>query len=307
MKIICIINLKGGVAKTISAINIAYTLAEKHGKRVLLIDNDKQGNTSKFFGVHSYEKPSIADVLTKRDPNTLLAALGFTHIGGLRGEKYDNLHILPANMNLLAADREILIDASRPQQTRLKKVLEAHERAGYTYDYAVIDCAPDLNMSVINALVAAHDVLIPIKVDKFAFDGIDTLLEQIDEVKEFNPALRVVGGFITMYSRNNVNMQGVEALSKKVGLPMFSTVIRNTVKVNETTYAGVPLAVYAPKSTAARDYEALVEEYLTPICAITNPKNLRYGHSACENCGSCKGVTESITNTRNEGEGNHEH
>jgi len=256
MKVICIINLKGGVAKTISAINIAYTLAEKRGKRVLLIDNDKQGNTSKFFGVHDYEKPSLAEVLTGQLPQ------GDTLFNTLQCTKYDNLHVLPANMNLLHADRSILIDASKPQQTRLHKALGTMERAGYSYDFAVIDCAPDLNMSVINAIVAAHHVLIPIKIDKFAFDGIDTLLQQIEEMRDFNPGLRVLGGFVTMYSRNNVNLQGVEVLSEKAGLPMFTTAIRNTVKVSETTYAGLPLAIYAPKSTAARDYDALVDEYL---------------------------------------------
>jgi len=252
MKVICKINLKGGVAKTIGAINFAYTLAEKHGKRVLLIDNDKQGNTSKFFGVHDYEKPTISDVLIERDAGGVL-------VSAVQPTAYKNLRVLPANMNLLAADRQILIDASRPQQTRLKKAFSSLDNFA---DYCVIDCAPDLNMSVINALVAAHDVMIPIKVDKFAFDGIDALLEQIDELRDFNPVLRVVGGYVTMYSRNNVNLQGVEALSEKAGLPMFETVIRSTIKVSETTYTGLPLAEYSPKCTAAKDYEALVDEYL---------------------------------------------
>jgi len=258
MKVICFINVKGGVAKTTSTINFAYTLAEKRGKRVLLVDNDKQGNTSKFFGVHDYEKPSIADVLTERgDLRDILAE-------AVQRTKYNNLRVLPANMNLLAADRQILIDASRPQQTRLAKALKNYDGVvdEHTPEYVIIDCAPDLNMSVVNALVAAHDVLIPIKVDKFAFDGIDTLLEQIDELREFNPALRVVGGFVTMYSKNNVNLQGIEALNEKAGLSMFETVIRSTVKVSETTYAGLPLAAYAPKCTAAKDYDALVNEYL---------------------------------------------
>ncbi|MCL2703877.1 MAG: ParA family protein [Defluviitaleaceae bacterium] len=250
MKILCVINFKGGVAKTISAINIAHTLNTKHGKRVLLVDCDKQGNTSKFFGKHGYEGNSIADVLLSGDVENVLIRIKHTTPA---------LDLIPANMNLLHADRQILIDASRPQQTRLKKAIQGLESL---YDFAIIDCAPDLNMSVINALVATHDVLIPIKVDKFAFDGIDTLLEQIEEIKEFNPALRVVGGFVTMYARNNVNLQGVEALSEKAGLPMFETVIRKTVKVDETTYTGLPLAEYAPKCTAAKDYAALVDEYL---------------------------------------------
>jgi len=253
MKVICIINLKGGVAKTISAINIACVLAEQYGKRVLLIDNDKQGNTSKFFGLHNYDDLSIADVLISKDTNTLLSVLKHT--------PYDNLHLLPANMNLLRANKEILLDVSRPQQTRLKKALRAMDNAGYKYDYVVIDNAPDLNMSDINALVAANDVLIPIKIDKFAFDGLDQLREQVEDTREFNEDIRIAGCFITMYAQNNVNVQGHEVI-QNVGLPIFKTVVRRTAKVDETTFAGLPLLAYSKNCTAAKDYEALVAEYL---------------------------------------------
>ena len=261
MKVICCINLKGGVAKTISAINIAYALYKTHGARVLLIDNDKQGNTSKFFGKHDYESPSIADVLTSKDLNTIAGAVVSTFCVDL--DNYDNMtsgvHLLPANMNLLRANKEILLDVTRPQQTRLKKALR---EVAHIYDYAVIDNAPDMNMSDINALVAADYVLIPIKVDRFAFDGLEQLQEKIDEAREFNERLRIAGGFITMFQRNNVNLQGVEHLAKNSGLRMFKTVIRKTVKVDETTFAGLPLAKYAENCTAARDYESLVNEYL---------------------------------------------
>ena len=274
MKVICIINLKGGVAKTISAINIAHILATKHGKQVLLIDNDKQGNTSKFFGLHSYENLSFADVLTSKDPDTILKAIKITEYNDYESGYY--LHVLPANMNLLHADRQILIDTGRPQQTRLKKALQVLIDTNASYDYVVIDNAPDLNMSVVNAIVAANDILIPIKVDKFAFDGLDQLLEQVEELREFNPNLRIAGGFITMYSKNNVNIQGVEVLGEKKGLPMFETVIRNTVKVNETTYTGEPITAYAPKSTAAKDYDALVDEYLRVSERAKDARSARY-------------------------------
>jgi len=264
MKVLCIINLKGGVAKTISAVNISHILATKHGKRVLLIDNDKQGNTSKFFKMHDYADPSLADVLTSKDPSMLQKTIKHT--------EYDTLHVLPANMNLLRADKEILLDVSRPQQTRLKKALQTMERGGNAYDYVVIDCAPDLNMSVINAFVAAGDVLIPIKVDRFAFDGLDQLQEQIKETREFNPTLCIAGGFITMYTRNNVNIQGKQYLEQSAGIPMFKTVIRKTVKVDETTFAGVPLLRYARNSTAARDYDALVSEYLQNVADSSTNK-----------------------------------
>jgi chromosome partitioning protein len=151
------------------------------------------------------------------------------------------------------------MDCTRPQQTRLKKALL--EVAG-DYDFTIIDNAPDLSMSIINALVATDDVLIPIKVDSFAFDGVAQILEQIAEVREFNPVLRVAGGFITIYQRNNVNTQGETFLQQYEGLPMFGTVIRKTVAIDETTFTGKPIMEYSKRSTAAMDYVSLVEEYL---------------------------------------------
>lgn len=251
MKTISIINLKGGVAKTISAINIAYTLVATYGKRVLLIDNDKQGNTSKFFNMHSYEEVGIADLMTEK---------GLDVKSVIKNTEYEGLDLITANMNLLRANKEVLLDASRPQQTRLRKYLKEIEQE---YDYCIIDNAPDINMSVINALVASNDVLVPIKVDKFAFDGLEQLLEQIEDIQEFNEDLKLKGCFITMYQRNNINIQGSEWLNENTGYPIFKSHIRKTVKVDETTFAGKPLLDYAKTSTATKDYEALVAEYLS--------------------------------------------
>ena len=251
MKIISIINLKGGVGKTISAINIAYVLVAVHGARVLLIDNDKQGNVSKFFNIYSYEQPSIADALTIK---------GYELQQAITATEYESLHVVPANMNLLNANKEILLDMSRPQQTRLKKALNA---VADQYDYCIIDNAPDINMSVINALVASRDVLVPIKVDKFAFDGLQQLAEQIKDMQEFNPGLRLTGCFITMEMRHNVNMQGAKWLEDETEYPLFRTGIRKTVKIDETTFSGKPIMEYAKNSTAARDYIKLVSEYLS--------------------------------------------
>ena len=251
MTVITFINLKGGVAKTISSTNFAYILNAVHGKRVLLIDNDKQGNTSKFFGLHSYDHKSLADLLTVR-------GLGIRDV--IRNTEYSGLDVIPANMNLLRADKEILMDSSRPQQTRLVKALKDIEG---DYDYVIIDNAPDLNMSVMNALVAADEVMIPIKVDKFAFDGLEILQEQIEDIKEFNPNIRIAGCFVTMFQKNDVNLQGEEYLKSNLGLNVFDTVVRRTEKrVDESTFAGTPLQIYSPRSGAARDYKALVAEYL---------------------------------------------
>ncbi|QXE20430.1 ParA family protein [Clostridium sp. 001] len=169
MKVISLINLKGGVGKTISSINIACILASK-GNSVLIIDNDKQGNTSKFFNVHDYDEPGISEVLTIKD---------FDIKRVIKNTKYSGLDVVQANMTLLRANKEILMDVSRPQQTRLKRALKKIE---YKYDYCIIDNAPDINMSIINALVASDDVLVPIKVDKFAFDGLEPDLRTVKRI-----------------------------------------------------------------------------------------------------------------------------
>lgn len=249
MTTINILNLKGGVGKTISAINIAFILAAVHGKRVLLVDNDKQGNTTKYFGLHSYDLPSIADVLTVKNID----------VGSvIRPSGYDRLDILPANMSLLKANKEILMDCVRPQQTRLQNALSAI--AGQ-YDYCVIDNAPDINMSVINALVMADDVIVPVKIDKFAFDGLDELLEQLDGVREQNPKLYFSGCLITGYYKGELCTQGREWLESIEKYKLFKTYIRRTEKVDQSTYAA-PLYLFSRYCGASKDYLAFVEEYL---------------------------------------------
>ena len=138
MKTISVINLKGGVAKTLTAGSMAHILATIHGKRVLLIDNDKQGNTSKTFGVHSYDDKSVSDVLTARrlDPWEVI-----------KKTRFDMIDVMPANMSLIRANLEVMLDTSaRPQQTRLRDALNTIAAENF-YDFCIIDNAPDINMS----------------------------------------------------------------------------------------------------------------------------------------------------------------
>ncbi|WP_017416793.1 ParA family protein [Clostridium tunisiense] len=251
MKTISVINLKGGVAKTISSANIAHILSEVHGFRVLIIDNDKQGNVSKLFSRHSYEHKGTETIMTQR--NIDVAEV-------IQTTQYEKLDIIAANMNLLKANLEVLLDQSRQQQTRFKKVLESLES---DYDFCIIDNAPDINISTINALVASTDVLIPIKVDDFAFDGLSELKEQIENTKEdLNPNLTFKGCFVTQYVKNDVNLQGEEWLNSQNEYPMFKTHIRRTDKVDESTFAKMPILEYSKRCGAAKDYLELVEEYL---------------------------------------------
>jgi len=257
MRILNICNLKGGVAKTTTTINLAYSLATEHNKRVLIIDNDKQGSASNFFEAHSYEKPSIADVLM----NTKRAGEVIQHT------EYRNLDIIPANMNLLRAEQKILTDTETPQQTRLKNALV--EVSTY-YDYCIIDNAPDAGMGTLNALVAGDDVIIPIKIDRMTFDGVDIMLDVISQVKaSFNERLAFQGCVITFFRGNDVNKQGAELLKNDAKYKLFQSRIYWTAKVDEASFGRVSVMEYSPRSWAARGYKKLAAEYMTMIGAVS--------------------------------------
>lgn len=252
MQTISIISLKGGVAKTTTAINMAYTLAEVHNKKILLIDNDKQGNASKAFNLYDAEdKNTIARVMLERN-------LDISEI--IKKTSYKNIDIITANMDLLDANLRTIVDTGRQQQTRFKKALAA---VAGGYDFCIIDNAPDINMSIINALVMSNDVIVPIFMDQYSFDGLDVLLEQISQVQEdFNENLFFAGCLVTQYQNNDVNNQGVKWLfDHKV--PTFKQWIRRTEKkVSESTFAKMPLVEYSVRCGAAQDYKKFVLEYL---------------------------------------------
>ena len=267
MRVISIINLKGGVAKTTTTVNMAYLLA-KRGYKVLLVDNDKQGNASKAFGLYDPEDhDNVARVMLEAVPLIDLAA----------STQYKNLDIVPANMDLLEANLRVIADVSRPQQTRIKKAIskksierelqgEETTSAAEEYDFIIFDNAPDVNMSIINALVVSDDVIVPVEIDQYSFDGLDILLEQITAVKEdFNPALSFRGCLITKYrQREEVQAQGAEVLKERCNV--FSTKIRRTEdKPKESTFAKIPLVEYSVRCGASQDYKKFVTEYLEMI------------------------------------------
>lgn len=267
MQTISIISLKGGVAKTTTAVNMAYTLAAVHNKKVLIIDNDKQGNTSKAFKRYDTEDTNtIARVMLQRNVDVSEV---------IKSTDYEGIDIITANMDLLEANLRTVVDTGRQQQTRFKKALENAKvidrgwaKFDYlplteAYDYCIIDNAPDINMSIINALVMSNDVIVPIFMDQYSFDGLDILLDQIAQVQEdFNENLKFAGCLITQYQNNDVNNQGIEWL-KAHDIPIFKQQIRRTEKkVSESTFAKMPLVEYSVRCGAAQDYKKFVLEYL---------------------------------------------
>lgn len=252
MQTISIISLKGGVAKTTTAVNMAYILAAVHKKKVLFIDNDKQGNASKAFDRYDTEdKNTIARAMLERN-------LEVSEI--IKKTNYESIDIITANMDLLEANLRTVVDTGRQQQTRFKKVLVAIEK---DYDFCIIDNAPDINMSIINALVMTNDVIMPIFMDQYSFDGLNILLEQIAQVQEdFNETLNFSGCLVTQYQNNDVNNLNIEKLQAR-GLPMYAQKIRRTEKkVSESTFEKKPLVEYSVRCGAAQDYKKFVVEYL---------------------------------------------
>lgn len=255
MRVLSVINLKGGVAKTISTLAIAHILAEHYGFKVLLVDNDKQGDSSRGLRRRSEEGAGIAEIMTERKPDVHRL---------IRHTDFGNLDIITANMRLLKANLEVMLDQTRPQQTRLKKALDT---VSDKYDFCVIDNAPDINISTINALVASDDVLVPLEIDDNTTEGLEELVEQIETTKEcLNQGLNLQGCFITKYDKQNAaHQQGAELLIMSGKYPMFQTKIRASKKVSESTFARMPIPVYSKYSAAAKDYYQLVCEYLDKI------------------------------------------
>lgn len=248
MVTITIINLKGGVGKSVTTCNLAAELAAA-GKTVLVTDLDKQANTTKFFRGLDYDRASVADLLTgDRFASAALIETELPSVG-----------LLPANMRLLKANRQVLLDTTEPQQTRLRDQLA---QIAADWDVALLDCPPDLDMGSINALCAADWVIVPVDCDEWATDGLREILDQMERIRMYyNPRLRLMGVLVTKYQRTRYARRAVEELAA-MQLPVFRAVIRQCTAVKEAKCLHKPLREYKPKCTAAQDYADLAREVL---------------------------------------------
>ncbi len=248
---IAVINLKGGVGKSVTTCNLAAQLAAEQYS-VLVVDVDKQGNTSKFFKRCDYEQPSLAEVL-----------LGSAWASdAIVDTSLPCVDLLPADMRMLKANRNILMDVTEPQQYRLRDALR---KVAANYCYCLMDCPPDLDMGSINALCAADWVIIPVDCDEWACDGMAEILDQIARVQMYyNPHLKILGVLLTKY-RNTKYADGVITHLAQMGVPLLHTAIRYTVRVSEAKSAHLPLRAYKQNCTAALDYADLAREIIEKV------------------------------------------
>ena len=248
MKKVSIFNIKGGVAKTTSTANLGACLSQQN-KKVLLVDLDPQSNLTKLFKAYSMDDLSISDILLDKD-------LDIHKV--IRKTDFENIEIIPSNVTLAFTEKKILLDVNRSQQNRLVKALL---KLNDEYDYCLIDCPPSLNMITVNALCASNEVFVPIKIDKFALDGLEYLLDSIEEIKEeFNHNLNFRGCFITMDSATTVNKVIKQELKKLLGDKIFNTTIKQNVKVVESTFEECPVVFSNKKARASINYKELCNE-----------------------------------------------
>lgn len=248
-KIITIVNQKGGVGKTTTAVNLSAYL-NKYGKRVLLIDLDPQANATSGLGIDHRNLPeNIYHMLVQNTPIQTI----------LQTTRHNGLDVIPSGQDLSGARVELVgID---DREHRLKKSLEEIKDS---YHYIIIDCPPSLDLLTINGLVASDEVLIPIQSEYYALEGLGQLLGTIDLVqKHLKPELKIMGGVITMFDkRNRLSQQVVDELYKHFPHKVFNTIVPRNIRLTESPSYGQTILVYDPSSKGAQAYEKLAQEVI---------------------------------------------
>jgi chromosome partitioning protein len=247
--IIAIANQQGGVGKTTTAVNLSAALAEA-GKKVLVVDMDPQGNTTAGFGIEKTElEKTVYDMMI--DECTAKEAVINT--------QYQNLDVLPSNIDLSGAEIELLeVD---DKEYILKKGIASIKKK---YDFIIIDCPPALSILTINALTTADSVLVPIQCEYYALEGLSLLIHTIDLVKErLNSSLYIDGVVFTMFdSRTNLSNQVVENVKENLTSRVYDTVIPRIVRLAEAPSFGMPIIEYDDKSAGAESYRKLAQEVI---------------------------------------------
>lgn len=248
--ILALANQKGGVGKTTTAINLAAGLAEL-GKEVLLVDIDPQGNSSTGLGVRpdARKKTSYDLIVDGADLQDVVMETGLPEI-----------MIIPANADLSSTDLDIFSNERRSYL--LHDALRRPEMDVYGFDYILIDCPPALSLLTVNALVAAHSVLVPLQCEFFALEGLSQLMLTIRDVRRSaNPDLRIEGVVLTMHDRRNRLTAQVEADARaNMGDLVMKTTIPRNVRISEAPSYALPVLTYDPGSKGAEAYRALARE-----------------------------------------------
>ncbi len=249
-KTVSILNQKGGVGKTTTAVNLAAAIGIK-GKKILLVDIDPQGNSTSGFGINKREiKKSSYELLTGEIEASEAVIT----------TEFEGVDIIPANMNLAGAELEI-IDMSERESILKKALAEIWDN----YDYIFLDCPPSLGLITLNALTASDTFLVPIQCEYYALEGLSQLMNTARRIKRmYNPYLDIEGVLLTMYDgRLNLTQQVVNEVKRFFPKKVYSTTIPRNVRLSEAPSFGQPIMYFDKNSKGSVAYTALCEEFLS--------------------------------------------
>ena len=249
-RIIAIANQKGGVGKTTTAINLSACLADK-GKKVLAVDMDPQGNMTSGLGLDK-------EFLEKTVYDMIIGESDIEEV--LQKETMENLDVLPTNIDLSAAEIE-LIDVENKEFIVRNSIQKIRDN----YDFVIIDCPPSLSMLTINAMTTADSVLVPIQCEYYALEGLSQLIHTVELVKDrLNPDLEIEGVVFTMYNaRTNLSLQVVENVKDNLQQNIYKTIIPRNIRLAEAPSYGMPINQYDPKSAGSESYMRLADEVIS--------------------------------------------
>ena len=249
-RVIAMCNQKGGVGKTTTTINLGAALAE-YGRRVLIVDFDPQGAASVGLGINALDMEQTIYTLLMNPKADVKATICQTST--------ENLDIIPANIDLSAAEVQLVNEVAREQALKrvLRPVLDE-------YDVILVDCQPSLGLLTINALTASHGVIIPLETEFFALRGVALLVETVERVKDrLNATLEIDGILATMVDSRTLHSREVlERLEQAFGEQLFDTRIRRTIKFPDASVANEPITSYAPSHPGADAYRRLAREVI---------------------------------------------
>lgn len=251
MRAIAILNLKGGVGKTVTAATVARVLAADRHNTVQLIDADQQGHLSQYFGVKADDNNSTYALLTQ--------GAGCYYPGFLTDTMENGIRIIPADISLAYADTDKRVNVLAIRD--LRETMEEDQAA----DYMLIDCPPSLGNASRAALLAADEIIVPVRLDEFSRTGMEELIHQVDTAREFNPKLRVAGILGTQFQRTEDEIKTYEYLRNRVDLPIFDTIIRYSKRMGASLSRHESILTFSPHSAAAKDYRRFVREYLGEV------------------------------------------